>query len=144
MDKFGPLVWAVGGGYPFFAHLLFNFRRFCISFFTTAMNPFRYKFYLEEQFTETPEVENTSNPEYNYEREITINPVTRALIDYLNSQPLIVEVWGSQTSMKAPGGPGGGGEGSRMVSNATIEKVEAELKMYKSLKDSAELKLQVS
>ena len=29
MEKFGPLVWAVGGGYPIFAHLLFNFRRFC-------------------------------------------------------------------------------------------------------------------
>ena len=30
MDKFRPLVWAVGRGYPNFAHLLFNFRRFCI------------------------------------------------------------------------------------------------------------------
>ena len=27
--KFGSLVWAVGGGYPIFAHLFFNFRHFC-------------------------------------------------------------------------------------------------------------------
>lgn len=87
-------------------------------------------------------MENTSNPEYDHVKEIRVSPVTRQLIDYLNSQPLIVEVWGSQTSMKAPG-VGGGGEASRMVSNATIEKVEAELRTYKLLKDTAEKKLEV-
>ena len=98
---------------------------------------------MDESYTETPEIENTSNPEFAHEKEFRVSPVTRQFIDYLNAQPLVVEVWGSQTVMKAPGGGGGEGAGSRVVSNATIEKVEAELRAYKVLKDTAEQKLQV-
>ena len=103
----------------------------------------RYKFYLDEAFTQTAEIENTSNPEFHHERNFSL-PVTKQLVDYLLAQPLIVEVWGSQAQLRAAGAAGAAEGGSRVIANATIEKVEAELRYYRSIVEKGKAKLEVS
>ncbi|KAH9487863.1 Kinesin-like protein kif28p [Bulinus truncatus] len=55
-----------------------------------------YKFYLEDKPTVTQEVKGTMNPDYQHERQISFKTVTDQLLNYLNNDSLIVEVWGQQ------------------------------------------------
>ena len=97
---------------------------------------------MDEAFTQTAEIENTSNPEFHHERTFSL-PVTKQLVDYLLAQPLIVEVWGSQAQLRAAGAAGAAEGGSRVIANATIEKVEAELRYYRSIVEKGKAKLEV-
>ena len=56
----------------------------------------RYKMYLEDDDTETNRVQNTINPDFNFEKTYSFTPVTSQLVDYLVHSPLIIEVWGRQ------------------------------------------------
>ena len=56
----------------------------------------KYQFYLDQEQLQTLPVSGTSNPNFNYSKHFSINPVTQQFLDYLTDQPLIVEVWGQQ------------------------------------------------
>jgi len=60
----------------------------------------RYKMYLEDSDNETNRIQNTINPDFNYEKMFCFAPVTSQLIDYLLHSPLIIEVWGKQYTEK--------------------------------------------
>ena len=58
----------------------------------------KYKFYLDNEETVTKRVSGTTNPEFGFSKHYTVHPVTKQFLDYLNLQPLIIEVWGQQVS----------------------------------------------
>ena len=56
----------------------------------------KYRFYLDNEDTKTVSVSNTSNPNFDFSKHFSINPVTQQFLEYLTLQPLIIEVWGQQ------------------------------------------------
>ncbi|XP_025096208.1 kinesin-like protein KIF28P [Pomacea canaliculata] len=56
----------------------------------------KFKFYLDNAETKTEEVQDSSNPDYNFEKKCTYKTVTQQLLDYLIDDNLMVEVWGQQ------------------------------------------------
>ncbi|PAA70567.1 hypothetical protein BOX15_Mlig025022g1 [Macrostomum lignano] len=56
----------------------------------------QYKFYLEDEFTRTPEASKAVNPQFKFEKKYTFKPVTKQLMDYLQNSYIIVELWGRQ------------------------------------------------
>ena len=61
----------------------------------------KYRFYLDNEDTKTDSVSNTVNPNFNYSKHFSINPVTQQFLEYLTLQPLIVEVWGQQVETQS-------------------------------------------
>ena len=61
----------------------------------------KYRFYLDNEDTKTDSVSNTANPNFNYSKHFSINPVTQQFLEYLTLQPLIVEVWGQQVETQS-------------------------------------------
>lgn len=60
----------------------------------------KFKFYLDHEMTETGRVAGTVNPSYAYEKQYSFTPVTKQFVDYLEKQPLVIEVWGKQSGRK--------------------------------------------
>ena len=56
----------------------------------------KYRFYLDNEDCKTNSVSSTTNPNFNYSKHFSVNPVTQQFLEYLTLQPLIVEVWGQQ------------------------------------------------
>ena len=56
----------------------------------------KYQFYLDNEVTKTSPVSNSSNPNFDFSKHFSINPVTQQFLEYLTLQPLIIEVWGQQ------------------------------------------------
>ena len=63
----------------------------------------KYRFYLDNEDTKTTAVSNTSNPNFDYKKHFSINPVTQQFLEYLTLQPLILEVWGQQVETHGSG-----------------------------------------
>ncbi|XP_070565342.1 kinesin-like protein KIF28P isoform X2 [Ptychodera flava] len=63
----------------------------------------RYKFYLDKKMQQTKEIVGTTNPDFYHEQLFNSNPVTRQFLEYIENQPLVIEVWGRQQgkAMKA-------------------------------------------
>ncbi|XP_035688755.1 kinesin-like protein KIF28P [Branchiostoma floridae] len=57
----------------------------------------KYKFYLDEKSTNTNWIAGV-NPNFQHTKQFSYSPVTKQFVEYLNTQPLILEVWGKQTS----------------------------------------------
>ncbi|XP_066301763.1 kinesin-like protein KIF28 isoform X1 [Branchiostoma lanceolatum] len=57
----------------------------------------KYKFYLDEKSTSTNWITGI-NPDFKHIKQFSYSPVTKQFVEYLNTQPLILEVWGKQTS----------------------------------------------
>ncbi|XP_078571290.1 kinesin-like protein KIF28 isoform X3 [Branchiostoma floridae x Branchiostoma japonicum] len=57
----------------------------------------KYKFYLDEKSTNTNWIAGV-NPNFQHNKQFSYSPVTKQFVEYLNTQPLILEVWGKQTS----------------------------------------------
>ncbi|XP_038044731.1 kinesin-like protein KIF28P [Patiria miniata] len=57
----------------------------------------KYRFYLDKNAEETAEIKGTCNPDYNYNKLVSVNVVTKQLLDYFNSGTLVIEVWGRQS-----------------------------------------------
>ncbi|KAK7465940.1 hypothetical protein BaRGS_00037478 [Batillaria attramentaria] len=56
----------------------------------------KFKFYLDDKETKTEPVGDTINPDYNFEKKYSYKTVTQGLLDYLENESLVVEVWGQQ------------------------------------------------
>ena len=54
-----------------------------------------FKLYLDETESRTDSV-SSKNPDWNWSKVFSHNPVTEQLLAYLNEEPLIVKVWGKQ------------------------------------------------
>ncbi|XP_062517829.1 kinesin-like protein KIF28P isoform X2 [Corticium candelabrum] len=61
----------------------------------------KYKFYLDKEAVVTQKISGTSNPDFNHIKVFSYEPVTQRLLDYLAYQPLVIEVWGQQSSSSA-------------------------------------------
>ncbi|KAK2141557.1 hypothetical protein LSH36_1080g00009 [Paralvinella palmiformis] len=55
----------------------------------------RYKFYLDDQPMKSAEGTGI-NPEYQLKKQLSFTPITKQFIEYLESEPLVIEVWGRQ------------------------------------------------
>jgi len=61
----------------------------------------KYKVYMDESFSTTSSIKSTINPEYKHEKLFSFPSVTKQLVEYLSSTPLVVDVWGVQgTALK--------------------------------------------
>ncbi|KAL3836511.1 hypothetical protein ACJMK2_021937 [Sinanodonta woodiana] len=64
----------------------------------------KYKFYLEEQFTQSKIIPNTSNPDWNFEKIYNFPAAKQPLVDYLKEEAFIVQLWGKQKDQTKKGG----------------------------------------
>ncbi|XP_018021653.1 kinesin-like protein KIF28P isoform X2 [Hyalella azteca] len=55
-----------------------------------------YSMYLDKEVVATKKVSNTTNPEFNHEKQFDFKPVTAQLVDYLRNGSLVVRVMGKQ------------------------------------------------
>ena len=85
----------------------------------------KYKVYLDTEDTETIPVAGTANPTFDHSKHFCIHPVTQQFLQYLQTQALIVEVWGQQG--------GGGGAQSLHASLNTKELMNMEAEKAKNL-----------
>eukprot|EP01135_Chromosphaera_perkinsii_P006545 Nk52_evm17s539 gene=Nk52_evmTU17s539 len=65
--------------------------------YTTGMRC-KFKFYLNPDQYCTDSIKGTTNPDFKFSKQITVDPVTDQLLNYLNSSALVVEVYGQQSS----------------------------------------------
>eukprot|EP00048_Salpingoeca_helianthica_P001914 m.52729 g.52729 ORF g.52729 m.52729 type:complete len:981 (-) comp11792_c0_seq1:836-3778(-) len=59
----------------------------------------KYSFFGDEQPVSTPVLADASTGRFDYSRQLTFNPVTKELVDHLESQSLSFEVYGQQTAV---------------------------------------------
>lgn len=52
--------------------------------------------FLDPEFHQTPTSNNTSNPDFEYVKMFSFNPVTRQLVDYLKDSFVVLLVYGKQ------------------------------------------------
>ncbi|XP_076461788.1 kinesin-like protein KIF28 [Babylonia areolata] len=55
-----------------------------------------FKFYVDDKATKTKEVADTINPDFSFDKKCSYPAVTQELLNYLNGESLVVEVWGRQ------------------------------------------------
>ncbi|XP_045207845.2 kinesin-like protein KIF28P isoform X2 [Mercenaria mercenaria] len=111
----------------------------------------KYKVYLEDKYTQTKAVKDTTNPDYNHERVISL-PGTQETVDFLKTGAFIVQIWGKQKDHKPKGGAkvkagGTGGAGVHAV-NTNQQRFDPEKVKYmmevgalKKRQEKMELKL---
>ncbi|XP_022096862.1 kinesin-like protein KIF28P [Acanthaster planci] len=63
----------------------------------------KYRFYLDKNPAQTSEIAGTCNPDYNYNKIVSVNAVTKQLLEYFNEGMLTVEVWGRQSDTSKKG-----------------------------------------
>lgn len=63
----------------------------------------KYQVYLEENYTQTKPISNTTNPDFNHERVISLKGTPES-VTFLKESAFIVQVWGKQKDEK-PKGP---------------------------------------
>ncbi|KAK3595061.1 hypothetical protein CHS0354_043156 [Potamilus streckersoni] len=63
----------------------------------------KYKFFLEDQFTQTKSIPNTSNPDWNFEKTYSFPAAKQQLVDYLKDEAFIVQLWGKQKDQSKKG-----------------------------------------
>ncbi|EDO42435.1 predicted protein, partial [Nematostella vectensis] len=56
----------------------------------------KFMFYIDKEYTKTPVIEGTINPNYNFTKMFSFVPVTKQFQDYLVNSNLVIEVWGKQ------------------------------------------------
>ncbi|XP_077978175.1 kinesin-like protein KIF28 [Glandiceps talaboti] len=56
----------------------------------------KYRVFMDEEMTSSKHISGTSNPDYNHENIVKTGPVTQQLLNYLENEPMVVEVWGTQ------------------------------------------------
>lgn len=63
----------------------------------------KYRVYLEEKYTQTKAIKDTTNPDFNHERVVSF-PGTQESVDFLKTGAFIVQLWGKQKDHKPKGG----------------------------------------
>ncbi len=56
----------------------------------------KYRFYTDSKKRATKTVTGTINPEFDYAKQFTMRAVSQSFLDYLESNALVVELWGQQ------------------------------------------------
>ncbi|XP_074659378.1 kinesin-like protein KIF28 isoform X2 [Tubulanus polymorphus] len=111
----------------------------------------QFKFYLDDKYTITEEVTGTSNPDFKYEKLFSFKAVTKQLLEYLSTSPLVIEIWGRQKE-EGLGKVGTGPTKALMAREKTVykvnkgatsekEKLMIELSMYKRRAERSEAKV---
>ncbi|CAD5124283.1 DgyrCDS12576 [Dimorphilus gyrociliatus] len=57
-----------------------------------------YQFYIDDKKEQTREVGGTINPDFNFSKAYAFDPATPQLVQYLEQETLVIEVWGRQKS----------------------------------------------
>ncbi|KAL5010885.1 hypothetical protein ScPMuIL_013190 [Solemya velum] len=57
--------------------------------------------FLEEEYTSTSVIKNTSNPDWNFSKMWSYPKATQQLVDYLHESAIMVQVWGKQKPPKS-------------------------------------------
>ena len=50
----------------------------------------RYKFYLDDKYTQTEEIAGTMNPEFHHEKKFSFKSATKQVINFTDQQPLLM------------------------------------------------------
>ena len=62
----------------------------------------KYRFYTDNKMRHTRPVHNSDSPRYDYSKQFTIRSVSNNFLNYLNTNALVLELWGSQGSGATP------------------------------------------
>ena len=84
-----PQLFAIQSTFQSTQECLVLFQSFC-----------RFKFYMDKEYEQTPEIAGTINPQFNHEKRVNVKTVTEQFVDYLNNESMYIEVWGRQKQGK--------------------------------------------
>ncbi|KAL4221955.1 hypothetical protein ACF0H5_018006 [Mactra antiquata] len=118
----------------------------------------KYKFYLDKDYTVTPEIAGTINPDFNHDNKITLKSATDQFLNYLQDDSLYIEVWGRQKGKNirekttvaakkdkkgqaAPTPASNGQLGGTPLPPITDNKSKEEAAMYKKKAEASQAKL---
>lgn len=62
----------------------------------------KYRFYTDSKMRQTRIVHNSNAPRYDYSKQFTIRSVSNNFLNYLNTNALVLELWGGQGTGSAP------------------------------------------
>ncbi|XP_060555492.1 kinesin-like protein KIF28P [Ruditapes philippinarum] len=93
----------------------------------------KYKVYLEDKFTQTKAIKDTTNPDFNHERVVSMQG-TQENVDFLKTGAFIVQIWGKQKDQKPKAGnklkmAAAGGQGLHVV-NTNQQRFDPEKVKY--------------
>lgn len=62
----------------------------------------KYRFYTDSKMRQTRTVHDTDTPRFEYSKQFTIRAVSNNFLNYLNTNALVLELWGTQGSGSVP------------------------------------------
>ncbi|XP_064643927.1 kinesin-like protein KIF28 isoform X2 [Lineus longissimus] len=76
----------------------------------------KYLFYLDDEYSTTGKIDNTTNPDWIHKKVFSYNPATHELVKYLSNSGIMVQIWGRH---KPPKGAKASGSTKQILQSQT-------------------------